>query len=110
MHEVKAIIRPERLDAVLHALHEMVTLPGVTISEVRGIGRRTDRPASDEPEYGDTRLAKLEVVVPRSAVEIVVNTIESVARTGRPGDGKIFVSPVSEARRVRTGERDERAL
>jgi nitrogen regulatory protein PII len=109
MQEVKAIIRPERLDAVLHALHEMPNLPGVTVSEVRGIGRRMDV-REGELQYGDTPMATVEIVVPDALLEQVLRVIESAARTGRPGDGKPFVYPVSRARRIRTGEVDTCAL
>ena len=109
MQEVKAIIRPERLDAVLHALHEMPDLPGVTVSDVRGIGHRLEAPAG-EPQYGDKPMKKLEIVVPETLLESVLHAIETAAQTGRHGDGKVFVYPVSQARRIRTGDADERAL
>lgn len=109
MQEVKAIIRPERLDAVLHALHEMPDLPGVTVSEVRGIGRRMDA-REGEVQYGETPMVKIEVVVSDTLVDRVVRAIETAARTGRPGDGKLFVYAVAKARRLRTGEGDEGAL
>jgi nitrogen regulatory protein P-II 1 len=109
MQEIKAIVRVERLEPVLHALHEMPELPGVTVSEVRGVGRRTDAPAGGV-QYGETPMAKLEIVVQDALVERVLHVIESAGRTGRPGDGKIFVYPVSRARRIRTGEHDEQAV
>jgi nitrogen regulatory protein P-II 1 len=109
MQEVKAIIRPERLDAVLHALHEMPNLPGVTVSEVRGIGRRMDA-GEGEVQYGETPMAKIEIVVPETLLDPVLRAIEAAARTGRPGDGKLFVYPVGKAHRIRTGEADEEAL
>ena len=62
MREVKAIVRIERLDPILHALHEMPDLPGVTVSEIRGVGRRTDVPAG-EAAYGENPMVKLELVV-----------------------------------------------
>lgn len=109
MQEVKAIIRPGCLDAVLHALHEMPNLPGVTVSEVRGIGRRMDA-REGEVQYGETPMAKIEIVVPEPLLDPVLRAIEAAARTGRPGDGKLFVYPVAMARRLRTGEADEGAL
>ena len=109
MQEVKAIIRPERLDAVLHALHEMPNLPGVTVSEVRGIGRRMDA-REGEVQYGETPMAKIEIVVPEPLLDRVLHAIEAAARTGRAGDGKLFVYAVAQARRLRTGEADEVAL
>lgn len=109
MQEVKAIIRPGCLDAVLHALHEMPNLPGVTVSEVGGIGRRMDA-RKGEIQYGETPMAKIEIVVPEPLLEPVLRAIEGAARTGRPGDGKLFVYPVAKAHRIRTGEADEGAL
>ena len=109
MQEVKAIIRPERLDAVLHALHEMPDLPGVTISNVRGIGRRVDARKGDS-QFGHQPMTKLEIVVPETLVDRVLQAIESAARTGRHGDGEVFVYTVAQARRIRTGEGDEDAL
>jgi len=109
MHEIKAIVRPERLAPVLHALHAMPELPGVIVSEVRAIGRRTDA-APLEAEYAETRMAKLEIVIPDSLLERALAVIEAEGRTGRTGDGKIFVVPVSDARRIRTGDRSEQAL
>ena len=109
MHEVKAIVRPGRLEPVLHALHEMPDLPGVTVSEIQGIGRRTDA-APPDIKYGDVRMTKLEIVVPDALLARVLTVIEAKGRTGRPDDGRIFVLPVSDARRIRTGDRNEAAL
>jgi nitrogen regulatory protein PII len=63
-----------------------------------------------EVQYGETPMAKLEIVVPDRLVELVLTTIESVARTGQPGDGKLFVYPVARARRIRTGDVDASAV
>ena len=76
MQEIKAIVRPERLDAVLRALHELPELPGVTLSDVRGIGRRAEA-LTGERLYGATRMAKLQIVVPDSLVERVLQAIEA---------------------------------
>jgi nitrogen regulatory protein P-II 1 len=109
MQEVKAIIRPDRLDAVLHALHAMPDLPGVTVSEVRGIGRRVQPRIHDSP-FAETLMIKLEIVIADGLLESVLRAIETLGRTGRAGDGKLFVYPVAHARRIRTGERDDAAL
>jgi len=109
MKEIKAIIRPERLAGVLQALHQMPGLPGVTVSHVRGFGHRV--PAEPDGEtFAAVDMTKLEIVVPAERATEVVNTIERAAHTGRVGDGKIFTVAVGGAVRVRSGERDVRAL
>ena len=109
MKEIKAIIRPDRLSVVLHALHAMPGLPGVTISTVRGSGRRHP-PEGTEHVFDDVEMTKLEIVVPAAMAADVVGAIERAAHTGRVGDGKIFVIPVEHAVKVRSGERDGGAL
>jgi nitrogen regulatory protein P-II 1 len=109
MKEVKAIIRPERLAGVLQALHDIPRLPGVTVSHVRGFGRRV--PADPEGEsFAAIDMTKLELVVAPDLVDDVVSAIERAAHTGRAGDGKIFIAPIDGAVRVRSGERDLAAL
>lgn len=109
MKEIKAIIRPERLSMVLHALHTVPDLPGVTTSTVRGFGRRYP-PEGAENAFDDVEMTKLEVVVPAAMAQDVVRTIEQAAHTGRVGDGKIFVIPVEHAVKIRSGDRDVTAL
>ena len=104
MYEVKSIIRPERLAAVVHALHEIPDVPGMTVSVVRGFGKRTSAAAA-APEYGETEMAKLETVVPEELLQRVVKTVQEVAGTGRPGDGKVFVIRVEDALKIRSGAR-----
>lgn len=108
MHEIKAIIRPERLSSVVGAPHERADLPGVTISNVRGLGRRPDN--AGESEYGEVAMAKLETVVSTELVDWVVDTIRRSAFTGRPGDGKIFVIGVQQAVQIRSGEQGREVL
>lgn len=108
MREIKAIIRPERVTHVLHALHAIPELPGVTISKVRGFGRRF--PIDPEQPFDEVEMRKLEVVVPAAIAQSVVQVIERAAHTGRVGDGKIFVIPVEQAVKIRSAERDVRAL
>jgi nitrogen regulatory protein P-II 1 len=109
MKEIKAIIRPERLESVLHALHLMPQLPGLTVSRVTGYGRRF--PVEDAGvAFADVDMAKLEIVVPTELAPTVVSAIEQAAHTGHVGDGKIFVSVVEHAVKVRSGERDALAL
>ncbi len=108
MKEIKALIRPHRLDAVLEALHTHPELPGVTVSRVRGFGRTVGRqdPAAQTPvQYGTTEMVKLECVVNEDQVATVIDLILDAARTGHPGDGKIFVHPVEQAYRIRTRDR-----
>ena len=66
MYEVKSIIRPERIAAVVHALHDIPNIPGVTVSVVRGFGRRAATSSTTGVEYGETEMAKLETVVPEA--------------------------------------------
>ncbi len=108
IREIKAIIRPERLSEVLQALHTVPNLPGVTVSTVRGFGRRF--PPESEVAWDEVDMTKLEIVVPCALAGEVVHLIERSAHTGGVGDGKIFVLPVEVAVRIRSGERDTGAL
>ncbi|MCZ2153225.1 MAG: P-II family nitrogen regulator [Bryobacterales bacterium] len=110
MKEIKAIIQPHVLSQVVDALKEIEELPGITVSSVRGFGRGRARNApnkmiEDGVEYATK--TKLEVVVEDDIVEIVLATICQYGRTGRPGDGKIFVSNVEEVVNIRTDPRGE---
>lgn len=105
MYEVKSIIRPERLAAVVRRLHEIPDIPGLTVSVVRGFGKRTSGAPGAPPEYGETEMAKLETVVPEDLLQRVVQTIQDAAATGRAGDGKVFVIRVEDAIKVRSGAR-----
>ena len=112
MKKIEAIIRPEKLDAVKKVL-EGLGYPGVTISDVRGHGRQkglTQRWRGQEYKVEFLPKLKLEIVVPDGGVEKIVDVITDDARTGEIGDGKIFVLPVLDAVRVRTGEKGEEAL
>ena len=115
MQEIKAIIRPDRLSAVIHALHQIPLMPGVTVSLVQGFGRGEAHqleavdPFAVDP-FGEARFAKLEVVVPTALVKPVVDAIRMMAHTGRPGDGKIFVIPVDDVTRISTGEAGEAGI
>jgi len=109
MNEIKAIIKPDRLSDVLRALHTVPGLPGVTVSIVRGFGRR--HPHDDTmPAFDEVEMTKLEIVVPAAVAQDVVQIIERTAHTGQRGDGKIFVLPVEHAVKIRSGERDVSAL
>lgn len=108
MLEIKAIIRRERVAAVIGALHERPNLPGVTISVVDGVGRMTGDPGA--PEFGEVQMAKLETVVSTELVPWVVDTIKRTAFTGRAGDGKIFVIRVEQAVQIRSGDEGPEVL
>jgi len=108
MKEIKAIIRPHQLDAVLDALHTHPELPGVTVSPVRGFGRtagRSKHPESAPVQYGTVEMVKLECVVNDELLDTVIDMIRDAAHTGRVGDGKIFIYEICEAVRIRTGTR-----
>ena len=112
MQRVEAIIRPEKLDVVKSALEDL-DHAGMTLTEVRGHG--TQRGVTEQwrgrtfaVEY--LTKVKLELVVKDDDVDAIVERIVDAARTGQVGDGKIFVSPVAQAIRIRTGEADEAAL
>ncbi len=112
MKKVEAIIKPFKLDEVKEALAE-VGVQGMTITEVKGFGRTGGK---KEVYRGSAYVVdfvpkvKIEVVIPDKLVRAVVDAVEKSAKTGRIGDGKIFVLPVEEAVRIRTGERDEDAI
>lgn len=108
MKEIKAIIQPHMLTKVIDCLRAVEDLPGVTVSEVRGFGRNRAKGAKDKivEDYIEyAKKAKLEIVIPDSLAETVINIIAREAHTGGPGDGLIFVSSVEQAVKVRTGER-----
>ena len=101
MKEIKAIIRPFVLDRVIDALEEIPDLPGITMSDVRGFGKAKE---SADP-MRDVKKIKLEIMVPDSMAQEVVDRIARAAHTGNPGDGKIFVISVEDVIKIRTGER-----
>ena len=109
MREIKAIVRTDRLEEVLHALRAIEGLPGITISVVRGVGRTRGGDA-DTGGFGEVQMAKLEIVVEPEVENSVVDAIVGAAYTGRPGDGKIFVYPVARVVRIRTSEENAQAL
>jgi nitrogen regulatory protein P-II 1 len=112
MKKVEAIIKPFKLDEVKDALAE-VGVQGMTVTEVKGFGRTGGK---KEVYRGSAYVVdfvpkvKIDIVVPDGLVRDVIDAIEKSAKTGRIGDGKIFVTPVEEAVRIRTGERGEDAI
>ncbi len=112
MKKVEAIIKPFKLDEVKEALGEL-GVQGMTVTEVKGFGRTGGK---REVYRGSAYVVdfvpkvKIEVVVPEAVVVQVIDAVEKAAKTGRIGDGKIFVSSIEEAIRIRTGERGEDAI
>ena len=112
MRKIEAIIKPFKLDDVKEALNE-IGIQGMTISEVKGYGRQKGhKEIYRGAEYVVDFIPKIkiEIVVERSRTDQVVDTILKAANTGKIGDGKIFVFPVAEAIRVRTGEKGKDAI
>jgi len=105
MKQIKVFIRHNMIDGVIDALETLDYQPGITLSNVRGYGH----PQENKP-YKLIERVKLETVIPDHEVDLVLKTITEKARTGRKGDGKIFISPVETAVRIRTGEEDNEAL
>ena len=112
LKKIEAIIKPFKLDEVKEALHE-VGVSGITVTEAKGFGRQkghTELYRGAEYVVDFLPKVKLEVVVPDNQAERVVEAIAGAAQTGRIGDGKIFVSTIDTALRIRTGEKDDAAI
>ncbi len=112
MKKIEAIIKPFKLDDVREALTE-AGASGLTVTEVKGFGRQkghTELYRGAEYVVDFLPKVKIEVVVPDDRVDRCVEAILNGARTGKIGDGKIFVYPVEQVIRIRTGERDEAAI
>jgi nitrogen regulatory protein P-II 1 len=112
MKKIEAVIRPHLLDAVRNALQE-VGVAGMTIGEVQGYGRQkghTETYRGTEYQIEFIPKIKVEVIVPEDLEDSVVEAITKTARTGKFGDGKIFITGLDDVIRIRTGERGEAAL
>lgn len=112
MKKVEAIIKPFKLDEVKEALND-IGVQGITVSEVKGFGRQkghTELYRGAEYVVDFIPKIKLEIIVSDSILATVIEAIEKSAKTGRIGDGKIFVTPVEAVVRIRTGESGEDAL
>jgi len=112
MKRIEAIIRPERLNAVKEALLK-IGIPGMTVTHVRGFGRQRGQPdwqPEKEPTGDLLNKVKIEVAAPDDRVPAIVETIIRSAHTGQIGDGKIFIAPLENAIRIRTGETGDQAL
>jgi len=112
LKKIEAIIKPFKLDEVKDALNE-IGIQGITVSEVKGFGRQkghTELYRGAEYVVDFLPKVKMEIIVADTLVARVLETIEKSAKTGRIGDGKIFVTEVIEVVRIRTGERGEAAI
>jgi nitrogen regulatory protein P-II 1 len=112
MRKIECVIRPHLLDAVKNALQE-IGVVGMTVSEVKGFGRQkghTETYRGSEYKVDFLPKVKIEVVLPEEMVDLAIDAVMKTARTGKFGDGKIFVIPIEEVIRIRTGERGENAL
>ncbi|MEO1199457.1 MAG: P-II family nitrogen regulator [Pseudomonadota bacterium] len=112
MKKVEAIIKPFKLDEVKEALQE-IGLQGITVTEAKGFGRQkghTELYRGAEYVVDFLPKVKIEIVVPDDAIDTATEAIQRAAQTGRIGDGKIFISPIEEAIRIRTGERGGDAI
>jgi len=112
MKKIEAIIKPFKLDEVKEALTKL-GIQGMSVSEVKGFGRQkghTELYRGAEYVVDFLPKVKVEILIEDEKVAAVTDAIVAAARTGRIGDGKIFVSPVDDAVRIRTGERGEQAI
>ena len=112
MKKIDAIIKPFKLDEVKDALHE-VGIQGITISEVKGVGRQkghTELYRGAEYVVDFLPKVKIEIVIEDALTERAIEAIQQAAHTGRIGDGKIFITDIEEAIRIRTGEKGAEAV
>jgi nitrogen regulatory protein P-II 1 len=112
MKKLECVIKPFKLEEVKEALSELGVM-GMTVTEVKGFGRQkghTELYRGSEYTVDFLPKVKIEIVLPDDLVEKAVQTIVNAAKTGNIGDGKIFVYPISEAIRIRTGETGEKAI
>jgi len=112
MKKIEAIVKPFKLDEVKNALTK-IGVQGMTVTEVKGFGRQkghTEVYRGAEYKIDFVPKSKIELIVPDELVAPALETIERFAKTGKIGDGKIFLSPVEEVIRIRTGERGKDAI
>ena len=112
MKKIEAIIKPFKLDEVKDALNA-IGVQGITVAEVMGFGRQkghTELYRGAEYVVDFLPKVKIEIIAADNLVSKIIETIETSAKTGRIGDGKIFILPVEEVIRIRTGERGEAAI
>lgn len=112
MKKIEAIIKPFKLEAIKEALDEM-NVYGMTVMEVKGFGQQkghTELYRGAEYQINFVPKVKIEIVAAEENVELIVDTISKIAKTGKVGDGKIFISPIDDVIRIRTGERAAAAI
>ena len=112
MKKIEAIIKPFKLQEVKDALSE-IGIHGMTVSEVKGFGRQkghTEIYRGSEYTVDFLPKVKIETVIPDNMYKQAIETVIKAAKTGKIGDGKIFVTSIEEAHRIRTGEKDEQAV
>lgn len=112
MKKIEAVIKPFKLDEVKDALNDM-GIKGMTITEVKGFGRQkghTELYRGAEYVVDFVPKVKIEVIVPDEIADKICSVIEKTARTGKIGDGKIFISNIDDVIRIRTGQRGEEAI
>jgi nitrogen regulatory protein P-II 1 len=112
MKKIEAIIKPFKLDEVKHSLNE-IGVQGMTVTEVKGFGRQKGHVEfyrGAEYDVNFVPKVKIEVVLPDEIADMAVSIIAKKAKTGEIGDGKIFLSPIDDIVRIRTGERGETAV
>jgi nitrogen regulatory protein P-II 1 len=112
MKKIEAIIKPFKLNEVKDALHEL-NLQGMTVTEVKGFGRQkghTEIYRGSEYVVDFLPKIKIEMILPDGMVDQAIDAIVKTAKTGKIGDGKVFILPVEEAIRIRTEERGEKAI
>ena len=112
MKKIEAVIKPFKLNEVKDALHD-IGLTGMTVSEVKGFGRQkghTEIYRGSEYTVDFLPKIKIEIVLPDGQVQAAVDAIVKTARTGKIGDGKVFILPVEDAIRIRTDEKGDKAV
>jgi nitrogen regulatory protein P-II 1 len=112
MKKVEAIIKPFKLDEIKEALHE-IGLQGITVLEAKGFGRQkghTELYRGAEYIVDFLPKVKIELIIEDQQLDAAIEAIQKAAHTGRIGDGKIFISPIEDAIRIRTGERGAEAI
>ena len=113
MKRIIALIRPIMRDDVIAALHQVEDFPGAVMAEIQGIRRGTHQRTEDRkepPSLGYRTYVRIEIICPNRLAPILLKTIRANAHTGKPGDGKIFLSPIESALRISNGQTDDEAL
>ena len=111
MKIITAMVQPFMLNKVAYALEDLENFPGMTVTDARGFGRKQSPGEQRAAQYNPFHpKSRIEIVAPDEMVESIVSTLVEHARTGKDGDGKVFVWAVEHAVRVQTGETDDSAV